>query len=99
MMVKPTIEELRALSDLELLNRNEMPAKITNPDEDHRTYIAIYDRALDTDAKFKAMQARRLAMQQFTPQAPTVTPQQAAQGNQQLNAMNNMQMAQNIQQE
>jgi hypothetical protein len=60
-IVPPSQEEQQAYMDLELLNRNEMPSKITNMDEDHWTYVVIYQRALDTDAKWKAIQARLMA--------------------------------------
>ena len=61
-MVSMPEEERKARSYLALLNKNEMPPKITDLDEDHRTYIAIYDRAYNTDAKWKAIQQRQLAM-------------------------------------
>ena len=61
-MVKPTLEELNATDDLALLNNNEMPSKIRNMQEDHRTYVMIYDRAFDTDAKRKAIQQRMQAL-------------------------------------
>jgi hypothetical protein len=62
MMIKPTLEELNATDDLALLNNNEEPAKISSMDQDHRTYIMIYNRAFDTDAKWKAIQKRMMAL-------------------------------------
>jgi hypothetical protein len=64
MMVKPTNEEQKATEHLQLLNRNEMPPKINNLNEDHWTYITIYNRAFDTDAKWKAISRRMIAMQE-----------------------------------
>lgn len=63
MMIKPTIEELKATNDLQLLNRNKSVWKIKNLNEDHWTYIIIYDRAYDTDAKREAINKRMLAME------------------------------------
>jgi hypothetical protein len=60
-IIPPSQEEQQAYLDLELLNRNEMPSKITDMAEDHWTYVVIYQRALDTDAKWKAIQARLMA--------------------------------------
>ena len=57
-------EEMQARLDLELLNRNELPAPITDPNEDHATYISIYQEAHDTPAKRKAI-AARVRMQQM----------------------------------
>jgi len=59
---------------LELLDRNEMPPEIDDMDEDHMAYIVIYQQALNTDAKFKAIEARRKALQlsgQSQPAVPT----------------------------
>lgn len=78
-------EERKALSHIALLNKNEMPPKITNLDEDHRTYITIYDRAFNTDAKWKAIERRKLAMEMSWQNMPQMPMQQ--QGG---NAMSNM---------
>ncbi len=51
-------EEIQAREDLELINRNEMPKKCENPQEDHRTYVVIYQSAINTDAKWKAIEQR-----------------------------------------
>ncbi len=63
MMVKPTLEEIRAVEDLEDLNNNEDVWPIEDLNEDHRTYIIIYDRAFDTDAKWRAISKRRMAIE------------------------------------
>ena len=56
----PSYEELDALEKLELLNNNIMEgAVIDEPDVDHFVYLTIFDRALDTEAKFAAIQARK----------------------------------------
>ena len=48
---------MQAKSDVELLNRDEMPYldPSTAMQEDQMTYITIYKRALNTDAKQKAL--------------------------------------------
>lgn len=61
-MIRPTQEELNAYDDLELINNNESPWKIEDINEDHRTYIMIYDRALPTKAKRDAILKRRQAI-------------------------------------
>jgi hypothetical protein len=43
-----------------LLNRN-IPVKVTSMDEDHYTYIVIYNSAIDTPAKFSAIESRKQA--------------------------------------
>jgi len=57
--VPPTIEEMQAKLDLELLSRNEDVWPIENMQEDHMTYIIIYQRSLQTNAKETAI-ARRI---------------------------------------
>lgn len=61
LMVPPSVEEMRAMEDIELLNANEEVWPIEDMNEDHLTYIYIYKRALDTDAKRKAVAARQQA--------------------------------------
>ncbi len=51
-------EEMGARLDLELLNRNMWVAEIDNLQEDHMTYIVVYGKAMDTDARNEAIQAR-----------------------------------------
>lgn len=51
-------EEVQAREDLELINRNEAPKQCENPQEDHRTYVVIYQSAIDTPAKRKAIEDR-----------------------------------------
>lgn len=53
-----SVEELQAREDLELINRNEMPKQCENPNEDHWTYVVIYQSAIDTPAKRKAIEQR-----------------------------------------
>ena len=52
----------QALLDLELLNNNEDVGEITNMNEDHSIYIQIYQKALDTKAKAKAIMRRKQAL-------------------------------------
>jgi len=51
-------EEIQATEDLELINRNEMPKQCENVQEDHWTYVVIYQSAINTDAKWKAIEQR-----------------------------------------
>lgn len=53
-----SIEEVQAREDLELINRNEMPKQCENPNEDHWTYVVIYQSAMDTPAKRRAIEQR-----------------------------------------
>ena len=56
-----TLEEEQAELDLELLNNNEEVWEITDLSENHLVYLEIYKRAKDTDAKRKAVEARKQA--------------------------------------
>lgn len=51
-------EEIQAKEDLELINRNELPKPSENLEEDHWTYVVIYQSAINTDAKRKAIEQR-----------------------------------------
>lgn len=51
----------QAMLDIELLNSDEDPAEITNMQENHDIYIQVYQQALDTDAKKRAIAARKRA--------------------------------------
>ena len=52
----------KAMLDLELLNRNEDVGEITDMNENHKIYIQVYEQALDTKAKVKAIMARKRAL-------------------------------------
>lgn len=52
----------RALLNLELLNNNEDVPDITDMSEDHKIYIMVYQQALDTPAKDRAILKRRHAL-------------------------------------
>ena len=55
--------ELDAEQKLDLLNHNNMEGAVINsPDEDHYTYLLIFQRALDTDAKRYAIMMREQAL-------------------------------------
>ena len=58
MYIDPSVEECQAREDLELINRNEDPKPCENPQEDHRTYVVIYQSAIDTPAKRRAIEKR-----------------------------------------
>lgn len=57
--IEPSLEEMQALQDLELINNNEEPAECSDVNEDHWTYINIYQYALNTKAKYDAIEKRR----------------------------------------
>lgn len=57
-----TTEELKAMDWLELINRNESVPPITDLNEDHHCYISIYQRAKDTDSKYRAITDRQNAL-------------------------------------
>ena len=52
----------KAMLDLELLNNNEEVWKIVDMWENHKIYIMVYEKAIDTPAKVKAIAARRRAL-------------------------------------
>ena len=56
----PEVEQ--ALLDVELLNNNEEVGEIQNMNENHQIFIEIYQQALDTPAKEKAIAARKRAL-------------------------------------
>jgi hypothetical protein len=60
--VPPYYEELMAKQWAELLDNNIDAPKITNLNEDHMTYLTIYQWCEDTDAKFKAIEIRKKAL-------------------------------------
>lgn len=90
-MVEMPAEERIAIQHIALLNKDEMPPKISDLNEDHWTYIVIYDRAFSTDAKWKAISQRMLAMQmswQTNPeQQVQQQPQDKSMGNMLMNDM------------
>ncbi len=57
--VPPTVDEKTAYEELNLLNNNELwKPLIPSLDQDHLAYIIIYSQALNTDAKYTAIEAR-----------------------------------------
>ena len=62
----------KALDDVQLLNNNEDVWPIQDMSEDHSIYLEVYQQALDTPAKKKAIIARKraLAIQQMNLNAP-----------------------------
>ena len=52
----------QAVLDLELLNNDEDVGEITNMNENHKIYIQVYQQALDTKAKKKAIMRRKQAL-------------------------------------
>lgn len=60
--VPPYYEELMAKQRAELLDNDVDAPKISNLMEDHQTYLMIYQWCEDTDAKWKAIEARKRAL-------------------------------------
>lgn len=54
-------EYYQATMDLELLNNDEDPWEIENMSENHDIYIQVYQQAIDTSAKKRAIEARKRA--------------------------------------
>ena len=54
----PSIDEMAAKKDLDLLSRNEDVWPIDDMTEDHFTYIQVYRRAQQTPARDRAIDAR-----------------------------------------
>ena len=52
----------KAMLDVELLNNNEDVAEITDMWENHKIYILVYQQALDTPAKARAILKRKQAL-------------------------------------
>ena len=52
----------KAMLDLELLNNNEDVGEITDMSENHKIYIQVYQQALDTKAKQRAIMRRKQAL-------------------------------------
>lgn len=62
-VIDKTYEERDAEEMLPLLDNDDASgAEIDKMDVDHSVYIAVFERALDTDAKFAAIEARKMAM-------------------------------------
>lgn len=55
-----TTDEMQAKEDVMFLNRN-LPINVQDMNEDHYTYLVIYQSALDTPAKQAAIAARQQA--------------------------------------
>lgn len=52
----------KAMLDLELLNNDEDVGEITDMNENHKIYIQVYQQALDTKAKQRAIMRRKQAL-------------------------------------
>jgi len=55
-------EYTQAMLDIELLNNDEDVGEITDMNENHQIYIQVYQQALDTKAKQKAIMRRKQAL-------------------------------------
>ncbi len=93
-----TPEEEQARLDVELLNRNEEVWKIQDINEDHWAYLMIYDQAIDTEAKQKAIKARMKAYV-LSGQSSKVQPQMWWQWDMQNMMVNQMMQQQPVQAE
>lgn len=82
--IAPSVDEEIAKLNLELLNRNE-DVPMPEPGEDLLTYIQIYSEALDTPAKWRAIDAYRQAW--FDTRGMNPNEQQAGQSDSQSEAM------------
>lgn len=60
--VPESMEEMQAKVDLEFINRDEKPDDIKTLNEDHLTYLQVYQRAKDTPAKLNAITKRKNAL-------------------------------------
>lgn len=54
--VPPSMEEIRAMDDVELINRDILP-ELPQPNEDLMTYLVVYQRAIPTKAKWQSIEA------------------------------------------
>jgi hypothetical protein len=73
----PSAEELDATDLVPLLNMNIMDAATIDPakmDVNHATYIAVFQKALPTEAREKAIQARKRAIIEMGQHKPMVAP-------------------------
>lgn len=86
MYIQPSIDEERAMANLDLLNNN---VEISPPEEgeDLKTYIDIYKQAMDTPAKRKALDAYMRVYTTLRP-SPMISEQQAGVTDWQTGAMN-----------
>ena len=60
LMIPLTPDEMQAKEDVMFLNKN-LPLKISSMDEDHLTYLIIYQTALNTKATRAAIEGRKIA--------------------------------------
>ena len=75
-LVPEMSEEIEAMMQLELLNRWEELWPVTEINQDHDAYISIYKQAMDTPAKYKAIQWRLLAKMEKDKQKNVIQMQQ-----------------------
>lgn len=62
-LIPPTYEELDAQEKIILLDHDDMSgAQIDSLEEDHMTYLVMFERARDTKAKEYAIQKRKQAL-------------------------------------
>lgn len=73
-MIPETYEEQIAKQEIKLLNRNmEIDENWIDPTEDQQTYLMVYNRALNTEAKKKIMKIRERIYNQQLKQKSTQT--------------------------
>lgn len=87
--------EMQAMADLDLINKWEVP-KIGSIDEDHDTFIDIYNSSPNTETKLKAIFNRELAKaakEEMMQQQPQQAPVSAWMENQALAQASNKQAA------
>lgn len=61
-MIPKSKEEMQAELDVELINNWEDIIPVTDLNEDHMSYLVIYDKAIDNEQKFRAIEARKKAL-------------------------------------
>ncbi len=69
-MCPPSVEELEAKQWATLIDQDETPPKIQDMNEDHLTYIIIYQWCEDTNAKWEAISKRKQAIMMKNKQQP-----------------------------
>lgn len=90
MLLPPTIDEMKAEAENELINENKLegvvnglPTKVeVDPTDDHATHMEIHGKSADTKAKFAHIEAHKRAMviQRTMPELfPPLQPQQPGQ--------------------
>jgi hypothetical protein len=79
-LLPPTVDEMKAEAENDLLNENTLQGVEIEPTDDHKTHLEIHSKAADTQAKFAHIEAHKKAMmiQRNNPELfASLQPQQA----------------------